>query len=75
MSLNELYDMTIKELITTLENRRKGLAYQIWKQAYLVGVAFSGKKYPQTPEAASPELYPKKKTIPMPSGLLGKLGG
>lgn len=75
MNLNELYDMTIKELILSLENRRKGLAYKIWKQAYLIGVAFAGKKYPRTPEEASPELYPKKKTIPMPKGLLGKLGG
>jgi len=67
--------MTISELISTLENRQKGLAYKVWKQAYLIGVAFGGKNYPRTPQKASPELYPKPKTIPMPSGLLGKLGG
>lgn len=67
--------MTVKELIETLENRRKGLAYRIWKQGILFGSAFGGKKYPKDPEAASPELYPKKKTIPMPEILKGKIGG
>lgn len=61
--------MTVTELINTLDSRRRGLAYRLWKQAYLIGVAFGGKKFPSDPEKASPELYPKKKTIKMPVGL------
>lgn len=67
--------MTPKELIQTLENRRKGLAYTIWKEAYLIGVAFGGKNYPKNPQDASPELYPKPKTIAMPDVLRNKIGG
>ncbi|MBR0471701.1 MAG: hypothetical protein IJI98_03265 [Methanosphaera sp.] len=70
--LEELYDMTVKELTMTLESRRKGLGYRMWKQAYLIGLAFGGKDFPNNPEKASPELYPPKKSIPMPDFLKEK---
>lgn len=62
--------MTIKELIDTLLARRKGLAYRMWKEAYLISWAVMGKNFPKTPENASPELYPPKPTIKMPDNLL-----
>ena len=31
-----MYDMTLKELSETLEYRKKGLAYELWKQAVLI---------------------------------------
>ena len=65
-----MYEMTVSELIDTLEARRKGLGYKIWKESYLIAWAVMGKGYPKTPEKASPELYPKKKTIKMPPNLL-----
>ncbi len=66
--------MTIKELVDTLQARRKGLAYRMWKEAYLISWATMGKKYPDTPEKANPELYPPKPRIKMPSNLLKKKG-
>lgn len=63
--------MTLSELIETLENRRKGLGYKMWKQAHLNALAQSS-KFPTTPEDATPELYPPKKSIPMPSFLKDK---
>jgi hypothetical protein len=71
LNLNELYDMTLYELRETLISRRKGLAYQMWKQAVLVGRLFN-KDFPQTPEDASPELYPPKKTYKMPAWMMAK---
>lgn len=62
--------MTVSELIDTLEARRKGLGYRMWKESYLIAWAVMGKHYPKTPEKASPELYRKKKTIQMPPNLL-----
>ena len=69
---DQLYDMTVSELIDTLEARRRGLGYRLWKQAYMISWAVMGKHYPKTPEKASPELYKKKKTIKMPPNLLNK---
>lgn len=60
--------MTVRELIDTLESLRKNSAFTLWKQAYLIGVAFGGKKYPQNPEEAVPEYFPKP-SIPMPDFL------
>lgn len=71
---SELYEMTFKELIDTLMARRKGLAYRMWKEAYLISWATMGKKYPQTPQDASPELYSPKPRIKMPEMLLRKKG-
>ena len=65
---DELYDMTLKELKNALEQYNKGLAYQMFKQAYLTGLAFCG-KFPKSPEDACKELYPPKKTYKMPDWL------
>lgn len=66
----QLYEMTVKELIDTLIAKRKGLGYRLWKQSYLIAWAVMGKQFPRSPEKASPELFPKKPTIKMPSNLL-----
>lgn len=71
MNINDLYDMTLYELRETLENKRKGLAYQMWKQAILYGQLFN-KNFPKTPEEACPELYPPKKTYKMPQWMIEK---
>ena len=72
LAYDDLYDMTVAELIDTLIARRKGLAYRMWKQSYLTAWAVMGKRFPRLPEKASPELYPKKPTIKMPPNLLKK---
>lgn len=46
----------------------------MWKEAHLIAWATMGKKYPQTPQDASPELYPPKPRIKMPEMLLRKKG-
>lgn len=61
--------MDLKELIKTLEQRREGLAYKVWKEAMLTGWAFGGKKYPKDYKDACPELFPPKKRIKMPRWL------
>lgn len=73
-----MYGMTLQELIDTLNGRRQGLAYKLWKNAYLtvLGVSdlLSSKRsmnFPKTPELASPELYPPKPKIKKPEWLRG----
>lgn len=68
----EMYEMTVSELLDILEARRKALGYHLWKGAYLTAWAVMGKNFPKTPEKASPELYRKRKTIQMPDNLLQK---
>lgn len=63
--------MTLQELMDTLENRRIGLAYQIWKIASLCHSPLV-KNFPETPKEACKELYPKEVGIPMPSFLKDK---
>lgn len=71
--------MTLGELVKALENKKQGLAYELWKQAYLIVLGTSDllrdKKsratFPETPEKASPELYPPKFTIKKPDFLKG----
>jgi hypothetical protein len=66
-----MYDMTLKELSEVLEHRKKGMAYELWKQAVLttMGVAdlLKDKKskavFPSNPQEACPELYPPKPSI------------
>ena len=67
--ITELYDLTLAELMEMLEARKKGQAYEMWKLAGLHGLAMNGKEYPETPEKASPELYPPKKRYKMPEFL------
>ena len=56
--------MDVMELLNTLRQRKKGLAYELWKQAYLNQyVVATG--FPESPEKASPELYPPPKTYKM----------
>ena len=57
--------MTLGELNESLKQVNQGLAYQMWKQAIL-NISMLGKDRPDTPEKASPELYPPKKTYQMP---------
>lgn len=64
--LNELYDMTLKELDMSLENKKIGLAYRLWKEGMLNQWL---EKYPDTAEEACPELYPPKPTIKKPACL------
>lgn len=74
---SELYDMDLNELINTLNQRRKGLAYKMWKESYLNYLAISDlflkkgqlRNYPLSPEQASPELYPPKPSIKKPECL------
>ena len=58
--------MDLKELIKSLEQRREGLAYKLWKEAMLTGWASNGKNYPKNYKEACPELFPPKKRIKMP---------
>ena len=68
--------MTVRELIDVIEANNRMLGYRMWKEAYLISFAtMDGKKYPKKPEKASPELYPKPKTIQMPENLMRKRGG
>lgn len=77
LTYEQMYKMTFKELYKTLEQRKKGLAYKIWKEANLNMLATAdiwrgkGKKpqFPDKPEKASPELYPPPVTIKRPEGL------
>ena len=63
--------MTLKELSDTLENRKKGLGYELWKQAGLImlgiGELLKDKKskeiFPKSPQEACPELYPPKPSL------------
>ena len=72
LTYEELYKMSLKELTKTLEQRRKGLAYRMWKQSLLTGWATMGKNYPDKPETACGELFPPKKSIKMPDWLKQK---
>lgn len=58
--------MTLKELINTLESRKKGMAYFLWKNGMLNQWLSD---YPDTPEIASPELYPPAPSIKKPKCL------
>lgn len=69
--ITDLYDLTFAELKMMLMNINKGLAYKMWKQAMLNGAVFS-KEFPNSPEKASPELYPNKKHYEMPDFLKEK---
>ena len=64
-----MYDMTPYELRKTLEQRKEGLSYRLWKQGNLCQMM---KKYPETPDEANPELAKPKKTYKMPEFLKKK---
>lgn len=67
----DLYEMTIKELESTIINRRRGLAYEIWRLATFVHSPLV-KNFPNSPKEAMPELFPQEKGIPMPDFLKEK---
>lgn len=64
-----MYDMTIYELRKTLEQRKEGLSYRLWKQGNLSQLM---EKYPETPDEANPELAKPKKKYAMPDFLKEK---
>lgn len=64
-----IYKMDLNELNNTLEKRRMGLGYELWKLACLNTFVLSPDKMPESPEDASPELYPPRKTYKMPEFL------
>lgn len=64
-----MYNMTPYELKKTLEQRKEGLSYKLWKEGNLCQLM---EKYPETPEEACPELSKPKKTIAMPDFLKEK---
>ena len=66
-----MYDLDLDELINTIEQRRKGLAYKIWRLASFTRHPFI-KDFPETPQDACPELYPPKKTIPLEDWMIRK---
>lgn len=69
--------MDLKELTNSLSQRKQGLAYTMWKQAYLITLGISDllkdvrskSSFPKTPEEGSPELYPQKPSIKKPKFL------
>ena len=71
LQYKDLYEMTLKELESTLENKRIGLAYKIWRLATLTHSPFV-QNFPNNPKDAMPELYPIEKGIPMPDFLKEK---
>lgn len=64
-----MYEMTIYELKKTLEQRKQGLAYRMWKLGNLSQML---EKYPESPEEACPELAKPKKTYKMESWMYEK---
>lgn len=71
----DLYEMDLKELENTLEQRKKGLAYKLWKQANLNTFVNRPELFPDNPEKACPELYPPPKTYKMPEFLKNRKKG
>ena len=66
-----MYCLDFDELTNTIIEKQKGLAYQIWRLASLTRHPWI-KNFPEKPEEACPELYPKPKGIPMPDFLKQK---
>lgn len=63
--------MTYMELEKTLENRKQGIAYEIWRLASFVHSPFV-KNFPASPKEAMPELFPQQQGIKMPDFLVDK---
>ena len=63
--------MTMTELEKTLTNKRKGLAYRIWRLSTFVHSPLV-QNFPNNPKDAMPELYPREQGIPMPDFLKEK---
>ncbi len=67
--LEELYAMSIKELLFSLKYIREGKAYEYWKIGIAAGSGFNAKNYPKDPKTLSPELFEKKPSVRMPKWL------
>ena len=63
--------MTLYELTSTLEKRKQGIAYEIWRLATFTHSPFV-KNFPSSPREAMPELFPQQVGIKMPKFLLDK---
>ena len=61
--------MTPYELRKTLEQRKEGLSYRLWKQGNLCQMMT---RYPENPDIANPELSKPKPKIAMPDLLKEK---
>lgn len=61
--------MTPYELKKTLEQRKEGLSYRLWKQGNLSQMMT---KYPENQDIANPELAKPKPKIAMPDFLKEK---
>lgn len=68
--LKELYDYSCKELLFILKYKREGLAFKLWRMGSMNRAAFGAKTYPSKLEEALPELFEKKKGMPMPDWLV-----
>lgn len=66
-----MYQMDLYELANAVKQKREMLAYKIWRLASFVRSPFV-KDFPESPQKACPELYPKKKGIKMEGWILEK---
>jgi len=69
--MSDLYKMDMKELESTLVNRRKGIANECFMIGMLSRTALV-KDMPDTPEKAFPYMFPPKKVHAMPDFLKQK---
>lgn len=67
--LQELYEMSIKELLFELKYAREGRAYDYWKIGIATRYAFGAKNFPKSPKDLSEELYEKPQAGKMPDWL------
>lgn len=57
--MQDLYEMTVGELLMALKGCRERLSFMMWKQAYLIAMACLSKEFPSSHEDANPELIQK----------------
>ena len=57
-------------MLFILKYKREGQAYTLWRMGSMNRAAFGAKVYPIKMEEALPELFEKKKGVPMPDWLL-----
>ena len=63
--------MDLYELTDTIEYRRKGMGYAIWRLASLTRHPWV-QNFPEKPEDACPELFPVKKGIKLEQWIIDK---
>lgn len=62
--------MSIKEMLFELKYIREGRALELWRQGVANRAGYHSKRYPKTPKDLFPDLFEKKKSIPMPDFLI-----